>query len=379
MSVWDSLIGQDQAVEVLRHAATNPEAMTHAWLITGPPGSGRSIAARAFAAALQAPQDHQGISPQATTAFEGTHADVHIHTTEKLLITIDEAKELIDKAHRAPVGGRWRIVIVEDADRITERTSNVLLKSIEEPPPRTVWILCAPSAHDMLPTIRSRCRHISLRIPPTQAVADLLHKDGVDPQLAIEAAHASQSHIGVAKHLATNEQARQYRTMVLSIPQELTSVGKAVAWAAKLENLAKEQAKDRSEERDAHERAELLRQNGIEPGKTIPRAVRSQIKALEEEQKRRARRAVFDAVDRALVDLLSFYRDVLITQVGADVELINTTMRAEIEQFAANTTPRATMKAMEAITRSRSRFTEFTSISPLLALEALFIELGSVG
>ncbi|HLS00702.1 MAG TPA: AAA family ATPase, partial [Beutenbergiaceae bacterium] len=145
MSVWDFLIGQDQAVEVLRHAATNPEAMTHAWLITGPPGSGRSIAARAFAAALQAPQDHQGISPQATTAFEGTHADVHIHTTEKLLITIDEAKELIDKAHRAPVGGRWRIVIVEDADRITERTSNVLLKSIEEPPPRTVWILCAPS------------------------------------------------------------------------------------------------------------------------------------------------------------------------------------------------------------------------------------------
>ncbi|HLS01872.1 MAG TPA: DNA polymerase III subunit delta', partial [Beutenbergiaceae bacterium] len=281
MSVWDALVGQEHAVQVLRHAATTPEAMTHAWLITGPPGSGRSVAARAFAAALQAPEDEHGESLAATTAYAGTHADVRIHTTEKLLITLEEAKELIDDAHRAPAVGPWRIIIVEDADRIAERTSNVLLKSIEEPPPRTVWILCAPSAHDMLPTIRSRCRHISLRIPPAQAVADLLTRDGVDPQLALQAAHASQSHIGVARHLATDSQARQYREMVLSIPGRLTSVGQAVVAAGEVEDHAKKRAKDLSEERDAKERTQLLQDIGVEPGKRPPPALRAQIRALE--------------------------------------------------------------------------------------------------
>src|SRR5690625_521914 len=163
MSVWDVLIGQEHAAQVLQHAAATPEAMTHAWLITGPPGSGRSIAARAFAAALQAPTDAEGTSPAARSAYNGTHADVRIHATDKVLITVDEAKELIEEAHRAPAVGPWRVIIIEDADRIAERTSNVLLKAIEEPPERTVWVLCAPNAYDMLHTIRSLCRHLKLR------------------------------------------------------------------------------------------------------------------------------------------------------------------------------------------------------------------------
>lgn len=377
--MWDALIGQDHAAQVLRHAAANPEAMTHAWLITGPPGSGRSVAARAFAAALQAPDDPEGNSAAARTAYAGTHADVRIHTTEKVLITLDEAKGLIDDAHRAPAVGPWRIIIVEDADRIAERTSNVLLKSIEEPPARTVWILCAPSAQDMLPTIRSRCRQVNLRIPPARAVADLLARDGISPDLALEVAHASQSHIGVARHLATDPDAREYRDLVLSIPRRLRSVGDAVHLAAELEKAAKDRSKTATEERDAQERAQLLRESGLEPGKPVPAALRSQVRALEEEQKRRARRATLDTIDRALVDLLSYYRDVLTVQLGSEVDLINTTRADAIREHAGAITKESTLKAMEAITRTRARFAEFTSIAPLLALEALLIQLRHVG
>lgn len=377
MSLWDALIGQEQVASVLRHAAANPEAMTHAWLITGPPGSGRSVAARAFAAALQAPDDPEG--NEARTAYAGTHADVRIHATEKVLITIDEAKALIDEAHRAPAVGPWRVIIIEDADRIAERTSNVLLKSIEEPPARTVWILCAPSAQDMLPTIRSRCRQVNLRIPPPEAVAELLARDGIDPALAAEVAHASQSHIGVARHLATDADARDYRDLVLSIPARLRSVGDAVFLAAELEEAAKERSKTATDDRDAQERADLLRAAGVEPGRAIPAPLRSQVRALEEEQKRRARRATLDTIDRALIDLLAYYRDVLTVQLGSDVGLINTTRAEGITALAGATTATESLAAMEAITQTRARFAEFTSIAPLLALEALLLRLRHVG
>jgi len=377
--MWETLVGQDRTVEVLRHAAAHPEAMTHAWLITGPPGSGRSVAARAFAAALQAPGDSDLSSPAARTAYAGTHADVRIHTTDKVLITLEEAKELIEEAHRAPAVGPWRVIIIEDADRIAERTSNVLLKAIEEPPARTVWLLCAPSPQDMLPTIRSRCRHVNLRIPPPSAVADLLARDGIAPDLAAEAAHAAQSHIGVARHLATDPEARAYRNLVLGIPGRLRSVGDAVFLAGELEDAAKERSKTATEDRDARERADLLRTAGVEPGRAVPAAIRPQVRALEEEQKRRARRARLDTIDRALIDLLSFYRDVLTVQWGAGVDLINTTRTEEISRLAGATTAADSLAAMEEITRTRARFAEFPSIAPRLALEALLIRLRHVG
>lgn len=366
-------------MSVLKHAASDPEAMTHAWLITGPPGSGRSVAARVFAAALQAPDDPEGTSPESRTAYEGSHADVRVHTTDKVLITVDEAKELIEEAYRAPARGRWRIIIVEDADRIAERTSNILLKSIEEPPARTVWILCAPSAHDMLPTIRSRCRQVNLQIPPATAVAELLVNDGVEPGLATEVAKAAQSHIGVARHLAASPEARENRAFVLSIPQRLTSVGNAVYLAKELDTSARERSKESSEEREAQERIELLQQSGIEPGRTLPPAIRSAVRALEVDQKRRARRAVLDTIDRALTDLLSYYRDVLTIQLGSSIDLINVAQEQAIRELAEKTSKEASLESMEEITHTRARFAEFTSITPLLALEALFLKLLHVG
>ncbi|WP_250447952.1 DNA polymerase III subunit delta', partial [Actinotalea sp. C106] len=191
MSVWEDVVGQQGAVEVLRSAVGDPGAMTHAWLITGPPGSGRSNAARAFAAALQCPAGGCGQCQACTTTLSGTHADVKVVATEKVTFSIEEIRELIGVAQRAPSQGRWRVMVLEDADRMTERTSNVLLKAIEEPPPRTVWLLCAPSPQDVVVTIRSRCRGVALRIPPVEDVAALLvSRDGADPEVAHAAARA---------------------------------------------------------------------------------------------------------------------------------------------------------------------------------------------
>ncbi len=380
MSLWDAVVGQDDVVATLTQAAARPETMTHAWLITGPPGSGRSVAARAFAAALQAPDDPEGTSHEARTAFSGTHADVTVHVTERLIITIEEARTLVETAYRSPAQGRWRVIIVEDADRIAERTSNVLLKAIEEPPPRTVWLLCAPSPMDMLPTIRSRCRQINLRVPDPQAVADLLvRRDGVDPDLALECARAAQSHIGVAGRLARNPEARAYRQRVLEIPSRIRGVGDAVVAAGELVESAPEQSKVATAERDAEERIELMRTLGVAEGQTLPPSLRAQVRQLEEDQKRRARRSLLDTIDRALVDLLSYYRDVLVLQLGADVDLVNTSARTSIEEMARTSTPEQSLRRMQAIGRTRARFDEYGTIAPLLAIESLFIALRPQG
>ncbi|MGC0141414.1 MULTISPECIES: DNA polymerase III subunit delta' [unclassified Pseudactinotalea] len=374
MSVWESLVGQEQAVQVLREAAERPAAMTHAWLITGPPGSGRSVAARAFAAALQAGADASAQEDSARTALAGTHPDVTVLATEKVVITVAEARGLVSLAQRAPSQGRWRVIVVEDADRMGEQTGNVLLKAIEEPPPRTVWVLCAPSPQDVLVTIRSRCRLVNLRVPPPQAVADLLvRRDGVDPDLALACAHEAQSHVGVARRLATHAPAREFRGTVLQIASGIRGVGDAVLAAGRLVDSATEQSKEATTERDEREKAELLRSLGAEGGGPVPPALRPQLRQLEEEQKRRARRALLDVLDRALVDLLSFYRDVLVAQVGSDVALVNASSGDAVQQVARASTPEVTLRRMDAIGLARTRIS--ANAAPLLAIEAMAVAL----
>ncbi|MGC0249235.1 DNA polymerase III subunit delta' [Pseudactinotalea sp. Z1748] len=374
MSVWESLVGQEQAVQVLREAAERPAAMTHAWLITGPPGSGRSVAARAFAAALQAGADACAHEDSARTALAGTHPDVTVLATEKVVITVAEARELVSLAQRAPSQGRWRVIIVEDADRMGEQTGNVLLKAIEEPPPRTVWVLCAPSPQDVLVTIRSRCRLVNLRVPPPQAVADLLvRRDGVDPDLALACAHEAQSHVGVARRLATHAPAREFRRTVLQIASGIRGVGDAVLAAGRLVDSATEQSKEATTERDEREKAELLRSLGAEGSGPVPLALRPQLRQMEEEQKRRARRALLDVLDRALVDLLSFYRDVLVVQVGSDVALVNASSGEAVQQVARASTPEVTLRRMDAIGLARTRIS--ANAAPLLAIEAMAVAL----
>ncbi|WP_026819333.1 DNA polymerase III subunit delta' [Arthrobacter castelli] len=379
MSVWDDLPGQSAVIEQLRSAA-EAERPTHAWLFTGPPGSGRSNAARAFAAALQCEQDRPedrgcGTCHACHTVLAGTHGDVTNVATEKVTISIAEVRELITRAQDRPSSGRWRVIIVEDADRMAERTTNVLLKAIEEPPPRTIWILCAPSPADVMVTIRSRCRPVSLRIPPAEDVAELLvRRDGATPEAAGYAARVSQSHIGVARRLAHDEEARERRSRVVSLPLNLHSVSEAVVAAGRLHDLANDDAKSSSERRNAAEREQLLTALGAPETGKLPASMRSQVKQLEEDQKRRAKRAVTDALDRAMIDLTTFFRDVLTLQMGTSSELINEQIRAELEQYASNTTAESTLKRLDAIGETRQRLAT-TNAAPLLALESMAVSL----
>ncbi len=382
MSVWDDLVGQDAAIEQLRQAAHATDqgpgaaAMTHAWLLTGPPGSGRSNAARAFAAALLSPDRGESLGPEAQRALAGTHESMTIMATQKSLITIDEVRELVSQAQSAPVNAPWRVMIIEDADRMAERTSNVLLKAIEEPPPATVWILCAPSPQDVLTTIRSRCRIVTLRIPPTEAIAELLHtRDGVDEQTAVWAAAAAQNHIGRAKHLATDAEARARRARILDIPQTLTSLGSTVRMAGRIVEEVTEQAKERAAERDAAERAALLETLGVEPGKAVPPSVRSQVRRLEEEQKRRGVRARNDEIDAMLLELLSLYRDVLLCQLGLTEGWINRGDEERIREQAAASDALSTLRRIDVIGQARTRLS--TNMTPLLIVEAAFIGLSN--
>lgn len=386
VSVWTEVVGQPEAVRTLSEAARNPAAMTHAWLLTGPPGSGRSVAARAFAAALQCRVPPAEGGPgcgrchDCTTALAGTHADVTVVATEKVIINIDEARHLVSLGQRAPAGGRWRVIIVEDADRMVERTSNVMLKAIEEPPPRTVWLLCAPSQDDVIVTIRSRCRPVALRVPPAADVAALLvRRHGVDPQVALDAARAAQSHIGLARRLATDPAVRERRARVLSIATSVRGVGDAVLAAGDLVEVATAEARAATEERDAEEKAALLHSLGADAGPALPPNVRAQVRQLEDNQKRRATRALRDVLDRAMTDLLALYRDVLVIQLGADVDLVNGGGRTahEVRALAAESAPEQTIRRMDAIADARERLA--ANVAPLLAMEAMVVALRPQG
>ena len=372
MTLWDELVGQDHAISLMKAAAAaGSQAMTHAWLITGPPGSGRSTLAHAFAAELVGVGSDPHRSAQVVS---GAHPDVSILATDRVTITIDEVRALVSFSYFSPSLSPYRVVIIEDADRMTERTSNVLLKALEEPPPQTVWILCAPSPADVLPTIRSRMRSVTLQVPSISDVASLITaREGVDKDLALVAAREAQSHIGMASRLATDEDARKRRDHSVSIVFSLGSVSEAVAAAGALIEVAKADAEALVEKQDANEREVLLRSLGIAPGGAVPLALRSQVKTLEEDQKRRATRSLRDAVDRILVDVMSVLRDVLMVQVEASVELVNQRHQAAIEQRARETTAQATLQALDALTQARERMAQ--NSPPLLVLESFLIVL----
>jgi len=375
VTVWDDLIGQPDAVETLSRAVTDPAAMTHGWLFTGPPGSGRSVAARAFAAALECPRGGCGTCRECHTALDGTHADVTIVATEGLSIKVEDTRALVQEAALRPSVGSWRVLIIEDADRLTERAADALLKALEEPTPRTVWMLCAPSLEDVIVTIRSRSRHVRLRTPPVEAVAGLLtRRDGVDPSMARYAARAAQSHVGLARRLARDEGARIRRRDVISLPGKIRTIGDAIGAAADLATITDEESTAASTERDAAQRARLMETLGADPAaRTQPPHVRSQLSALEKEQRTRATRFGRDMVDRSLVDLLSIHRDALVLRLGAKVDLVNQDSIDLVRSLASSHSAEQLLQAMDAIGEARERIN--SNVPPLLALEAMAVTL----
>jgi DNA polymerase III subunit delta' len=384
--VFDDLVGQDAVVAELRQAAAAAAAvlrgepatgMTHAWLFTGPPGSGRSVAARAFAAALLCPDGGCGHCPSCHQVRAGTHADLLLVRPDGLSYGVRQTRSLVLRAAGAPSGGRWQVVLFEDADRATEQAANALLKAIEEPTPRTVWLLCAPSAEELVTTIRSRCRLVVLRTPPAEAIAGVLSREGVDPDRALAAARAAQGHIGRARRLATDLEAAQRRDEVLAVPPRLSGIGPALSAAAALVKSAEAEAAAISIELDQPERDALRRAFGEgSTGKGVAKAVRGSagaMKDLEDRQKSRATRMKRDALDRALLDLAAFYRDVLAIQLGAAVDLASAGHEADVKRLAEASSPEATVRRIEAVMACRERLE--LNVAPLLAVEELTLAL----
>ena len=374
MSVFDELAGQDAVVGQLQAAISH--SMTHAWLFTGPPGSGRSVAARAFAAALLCQYGGCGECSSCRQVRAGTHADLMLIRPQGLSYGVKQTRDLVLRAAGKPTSGRWQVVLFEDADRCTEQAANALLKAIEEPAPRTVWLLCAPSAQDMVPTIRSRCRVVNLVVPSSDAVAQVLvERDGIEPARALAAARAAQGHIGRARRLATDPAAAKRRAEVLRVPTSVTSLGPALAAAAGLVRTAEEEAKAVTEGLDEPERDALRRAFGEgSVGKGVAKAMRGMagaMKDLEDRQKSRATRVKRDTLDQALLELAQFYRDVLMVQVGADVELANP--ESGLRPVASASSPEATLRRIQAIMRCRERLT--LNVAPLLAVEEMTLSL----
>ena len=383
--IWNTLVGQTAAVATLSKAVTDAElirqgesgpGMSHAWLITGPPGSGRSTAATAFAAALVCPLHGCGECKACRMAPAGGHADVHIVTPSGLSYSVEDARELVRLASLAPIDSPWRVMVVEDADRLTDQAFDALLKSLEEPTPHTVWVLCAPSVEDVLPTIVSRTRHLSLRTPTTADVRDLLiNSYSVDPAMAAFAARASQGHIGRARGLALEEASRLRRQSDLRTVFTLRDVPSCVLAAGTLVASATEAATTRADLLDSREDELLKAAFGIEEGSRVTgsskRTVDAAKKKLLETQKVRRKRMVRDEVDRSLVDLLGLYRDVLLIQLDSDLELINQEMRPQLEQLAARGTPSDSTRILESIEYTRRSIGANTP--PRLAVEALMI------
>ena len=378
MNVFSSLIGQNHIVEQLNHAVhiaksgESSQAMTHSWLFVGPPGSGRSNAAIAFAASLVCKESGCGRCVDCATVLSSTHVDVERFNPTGLSIKADEVRELISRSSWSPSVGGWRIVIIEDADRLTETAANALLKTIEEPESHTVWLLCAPTLTDVPVTIRSRCRHVQLRTPSKKSVEEFLQSTSkVDAKTAAFSARVSQGHIGRARFIATNHDAQIRRKEVLGLPLSLKDIDSCFKAAQRLMNIAEAQTENENSERDALELKEL--QNAYQgTGRGFVSGGARAIKDLEKEQKSSTTRSIRDNIDASLLDIATFYRDVLVVQ-SQSIEILNIDLLEEITNYARTTSGRRTLEQIELVLSARTNLSR--NAAPLATLEALFCAL----
>lgn len=427
-SVWDNLVDQQKVVQTLQTAvnaarqifplseqsggftevANNAglQAMSHSWLFTGPAGSGRSIAARDLAAALQCLNPEKpgcGECQACRTVLANNHPDVLDIETDTVMMTIKEVAELVDKAQQTPSVGRFRVIILQDADRMAERTSNLLLKAIEEPPAHTVWMLCTPQPQDVLNTIRSRCRIITLKTPNPEKIASHLRDNyGLDYEKSLSAARFFHSHYGKVKDFVTHEELLAQRERHLEYVFKSQNISEAMLNAEEiLANFKGESIFNRETDKSKktkkklaakksgtgtvegetetqHERElrqmkeDLAKKLGLPDCENIPREYRSMFKQLEDDHKRKEKRAVVDDIDRLFMDIYGVLRDIYICQLGAEIPLLNTHFSETVKELAQNTTITDTFSKIEALAQASKRLK--ANVSPTLVLQAVLLK-----
>lgn len=340
MKIFDNIVGQPHVTAILQdavnaaHNNNESQEMTHSWLFTGPPGSGRSIAANSFAAALICPNNGCGICIDCETAMSGSHVDIEIVETEGLSIKVDDIRELISRAAWAPSLSNWRIVILEDAERLTEAAANALLKAIEEPSSRNIWILCSPSITEILPTIRSRCRTLQFRTPSHESIIKLLvERDKIEPELADYAARISQGHIGRAKYLAQNPETISCRKIILELILNLKTTSDSFKVASEILRITSEDVDGYSDHKNSKE-SEQLKNAWQGTNRGLISGGSKAIKDLEKIQKYRQSRALRDSISNALLDIASMYRDAMIIKFSLNTPLINSDLEASLISLA---------------------------------------------
>ncbi len=410
-SVWDHLVGQQEVIHQLQQAAAvattaGQQQGCSSWLFTGPPGSGRSVAARAFAAALecQAGADSWsglgcGQCPGCRRVVEATSPDLRVVATSTLSHSVADMRQVVEQAAGQPSVGRWQIIVLEDADRLTEQAANALLKAVEEPNPRTWWLLCAPTTDDVLPTIRSRCRQVRLRTPTTTAVAQvLIQRDGVQPVIAHLVARATQGHVGRARWLATDEAARARQAAAWTIPTRVGAVSQCLRTAAEVLSQAQQEAEELGQQQGQQQRHELAQALGVpdQPDRSV-KVSRQASAALREQEKlakSRVKRLQRDCIDGVLVELSRCYRDVLACQWGAasgvlapieaeaqdwasDIEAAESGQRRLVAELAVAATPTDTLRRLDAIVAAREAIQ--VNVAPQVALEVLMLQLSPHG
>ena len=342
LTLYSDVIGQERAVAQLIASARAP---VHAYLLVGPPGTGKRQAARSFAAALLCDQAGCGVCEECTRALSGVHPDVVVHERTGAYITVGDAREIGRLASLSPVEGRRKILVLVDF-HLVEQAAPALLKTIEEPPATTVFVVLAEQVPPELVTIASRCARVDFTPVPTHVIAEALVGEGLEPDLAGEVAAASGGSIDRARLLASDPEFATRRSAWLEAPARLDGTGATAAVLADELMAGLESVVEPLQRRQAAEHAEMVeraRLYGDRPGER---------KELEARHRREERRVRTDELRYGLATLAAGYRDRL------------TTARD----------PRVCMAAVEAITAANEALARNPNV--LLLLQALLVHLG---
>jgi len=369
MTVWDAFQPTGSAAGIARQLATG--GPSHAWLLLGPSGAGKRATALAMAAALDCdvnPGVGCGHCRACTRIMRRQHPDVHHIAPEGPLIPVDVVRDQVNpEAARSPFEARYKVFVIEEADRMNIPAQNALLKTVEEPQPDTVFILVSQNEEEILETLRSRCTTVRLEPVAQERIEEMLRREGAAPEAARVAARACLGDLEKARAFAFDVSVADRRRVWGSLPSRLENPLAALDAAAEVAEEARAAVKER-------ERAQ--REEVLELGEALGegRGTATARNALAKRHRRELKRLEEEVLGEALTFLATFYRDVAARRAGARDALTNIDAKREIDLWAkADASDAALLAACERCLKARASFV--SNANPALAIEATLVEL----